>query len=56
MFNSLESSNTHQAGDLADGNCDRRAGHETAYGRSGKETDDPTDSKEAYGKDDKPLG
>lgn len=53
--NSLESSNTHQTGDLADGNGDGRTSHETAYGRGGNEFDDPTNSQKAYSKNDEPL-
>jgi hypothetical protein len=52
---SLESSYAHQTGDLADGDGDGGTGHETAYGRSGDELDDPTESQKAYAKDDEPL-
>lgn len=52
----LKSGDTHQTGDLADGDRDGRTSHETAYARGGNEFDNPTNSQEAYGKDDKPLG
>ena len=55
MCNSLESSDTHQTGDLADGDCDGGTGHETTYGGGGNEFDNPTNPQKAYAKDDEPL-